>query len=144
MKPWIILLTAFILWTSPLIASEPAYSTLPIELVRLRDSGQLKVRYMWAWRLVRELTHAMVLEFEALGLDLLDADPIQLEEWRDQADGGQLQLSTEQYQLLVILLDWIESGENYDDEDLYPFTMSRTKTCNQTTEKELPATNATY
>lgn len=31
MKPWIILLTAFILWTSPLVASEPAYSTLPID-----------------------------------------------------------------------------------------------------------------
>jgi len=111
MKFWMGLLFALVLWAQPLAASEPAYDSLPPELVQLRDEGRLTVRALWAWQLVPELTPALALEFRDLGYDLLSADQVQVADWLAQADAGHMQVSGQQRELLVALLVWMKPDQ---------------------------------
>lgn len=111
MKFWMGLLFALVLWAQPLSASEPAYDSLPPELIQLRDEGRLTVRALWAWQLVPELTPALALEFRDLGYDLLSADQVQVADWLAQAEAGQIQMSGQQRKLLVAVLVWMNSGQ---------------------------------
>ncbi|MDO9581508.1 MAG: PQQ-binding-like beta-propeller repeat protein [Desulfomicrobium sp.] len=110
MKFWMSFLVVLLLSVQPLAASEPAYDTLPPELVRLRDEGRLTVRALWAWNLVPKSTAGMALEFRAMGLDLIEADGELLGQWARQADAGELSLTPEQRGLLDELLVWMNSG----------------------------------
>ncbi|SFL63990.1 hypothetical protein SAMN05421830_104149 [Desulfomicrobium norvegicum] len=108
MRVWLCFVILFL--ASPLHASEPAVDTLPPELVRLRDEGQLTVRALWAWKLVPESTAGMAMEFRALGLDLISADRAQLASWLGQADEGQLDLSEAQRDVLGQLISRMDEG----------------------------------
>ncbi|MBU4524611.1 MAG: SEL1-like repeat protein [Desulfomicrobium sp.] len=110
MKRWLTIALFFLLLPFPALASEPAYDTLPPELVRLRDEGQLTVRALWAWKLVPESTAGMAMEFRALGLDLISADRAQLASWLRQADEGQLGLSETQRDVIGQLISRMDEG----------------------------------
>lgn len=110
MKFWMGLVFTLVLGVQPLAASEPAYDTLPPELVRLRQEGALTVRALWAWKLVPESTAAMAMEFRALGLDLISADRAQLAAWLERADAGQLALSQAQRDVLGQLIIRMDEG----------------------------------
>jgi hypothetical protein len=110
MKFWLSIFLALFFCVSVVSASEPAYDTLPPELVRLRDEGRLTVRALWAWNLVPKSTAGMALEFRAMGLDLIEADGELLGQWARQADAGELSLTPEQRGVLDELLVWMNSG----------------------------------
>lgn len=110
MKFWMGLVFTMVLWVQPLAASEPAYDTLPPELVRLQQEGKLTVRALWAWKLVPESTAGMAMEFRALGLDLISADRAQLASWLEQAEAGQLGLSQGQRDVLGQLISRMDEG----------------------------------
>lgn len=88
----------------PLHASETGTGTLPPELIKLRDEGQLTVRALWAWGLVPEPTAAMAMDLKGLGLDLISADGAQLASWLALADAGQLGLNDAQRGFLLQLI----------------------------------------
>ncbi|SFJ56933.1 hypothetical protein SAMN04488082_104128 [Desulfomicrobium apsheronum] len=108
MRIWLCLV--ILLFSCPLHASEPAVDTLPPELIRLRDEGQLTVRALWAWKLVPESTAGVAMEFRALGLDLISADRAQLASWLGQADEGQLDLGEAQRDVLGQLISRMDEG----------------------------------
>jgi hypothetical protein len=108
MRVWLCLVILFL--ACPLHASEPAVDTLPPELVRLRDQGQLTVRALWAWKLVPGSAAGVAMEFRALGLDLISADRAQLASWLGQADEGQLDLSEAQRDVLGQLISRMDEG----------------------------------
>ena len=110
MKFWLSIFLALFFCASAVSASEPAYDTLPPELVRLRDEGRLTVRALWAWNLVPKSTAGMALELRAKGLDLIEADGELLRQWARQADAGELSLTPEQRGVLDELLVWMNSG----------------------------------
>jgi len=110
MKRWLALLFFMLILPHPGLASEPAYDTLPPELVRLRDEGRLTVRALWAWKLVPSSTTGMAMEFRALGLDLISADRAQLASWLGQADEGKLALSQAQRDVLEQLISRMDEG----------------------------------
>jgi TPR repeat protein len=110
MKRWLAILFFMLILPHTARASEPAYDTLPPELVRLRDEGQLTVRALWAWKLVPQSTAGMAMEFRALGLDLISADRAQLASWLEQAEAGQLGLSQGQRDVLGQLISRMDEG----------------------------------
>jgi len=110
MKRWLALLFFMLVLPHPALASEPAYDTLPPELVRLRDEGRLTVRALWAWKLVPPSTAEIAMEFRALGLDLISADRAQLATWKEQAGEGQLALSEAQRDVLGQLINRMDEG----------------------------------
>ena len=110
MKRWLALLFFMLILPHPALASEPAYDTLPPELVRLRDEGRLTVRALWAWKLVPPSTAEMAMEFRALGLDLISADRAQLASWLGQADEETLALSEAQREVLEQLISRMDEG----------------------------------
>lgn len=112
MKFCMSLVFTLILWVQPLAALQPAYDSLPPELVRLRDEGRLTVRALWAWNLVPQSTAGMALEFRALGLDLIGANREQLTEWARQAEAGELQLTAGQRNMIALLIGWMNSGHD--------------------------------
>ncbi|SHO52114.1 SEL1-like repeat protein [Desulfopila aestuarii] len=110
MNRWLSIVTFFLIFAFPALASEPAHDTLPPELVRLRDEGGLTVRALWAWKLVPESTAGVAMEFRVLGLDLISADRAQLAAWLGQADAGQLALSGTQRDVLGQLISRMDEG----------------------------------
>lgn len=110
MKFWMGLVFTMVLWVQPLAASEPAYDTLPPELVRLQQEGKLTVRALWAWKLVPPSTAETAMAFRALGLDLISADRVQLASWLGQAGEGQLSLSEAQRGVLEQLISRMDEG----------------------------------
>ncbi len=110
MKGWLTIALFFLLLPLPALASEPAHDTLPPELARLRDEGQLTVRALWAWKLVPDSTAGVAMEFRALGLDLISADRAQLAAWLEQADAGELGLSVTQRDVLGQLISRMDEG----------------------------------
>ena len=116
MRSWLSFSLLFLFWFSPAVAAEPAYDSLPPELVQLRDEGKLTVRALWAWRLVPELTPAMALEFHEHGYDLLAAGRKQLRQWLDQSDDGQNLFSGAQRHLLGVLLALMEVEPVFDQD----------------------------
>jgi hypothetical protein len=110
MKRWLALLFFMLILPHPALASEPAYDTLPPELVRLRDEGRLTVRALWAWKLVPPSTAETAMEFRVLGLDLISADRRQLTTWLGQADEGKRVLSEAQRDVLEQLISRMDEG----------------------------------
>ena len=110
MKRWLALLFFMLILSHPALASEAAYDTLPPELVKLRDEGQLTVRALWAWKLVPPSTAETAMAFRALGLDLISADRRQLASWLGQAGEGQLSLSEAQRGVLEQLISRMDEG----------------------------------
>lgn len=110
MKRWLVILFFMLILPHQARASEPAYDTLPPELVKLRDEGQLTVRALWAWKLVPPSTAEMAMEFRALGLDLISADRAQLASWLGQTDEGKLVLSQAQRGVLEQLISRMDEG----------------------------------
>ena len=106
----ILLLLLYLIAAQRLCASDPVYESLPHELVELQSQGRLTVRALWAWKLVPESTAQMALEFRSLGCDLLSANKEQLMAWLRQAEDGQLQLNTKQKDILVTLVNQMNSG----------------------------------
>ena len=108
----LLILLLFVMCPQYICASEPANASLPPELMELQSQGRLTVRGLWAWKLVPESTTGLALVFRALGRDLLAANQEQLMEWLKQADGGQLQLTKEQRDLLTALIDTMRFGSD--------------------------------